>query len=279
MLSWSGSMFEYLMPGLLLRAPPGSLLEQTCRLVVAGRCSTAHERGVPWGMSESAYSARDLEMTYQYSSFGVPGLGLRRGLARRRRGRAVRDGAGGDVRARRGAPQPPRSADAGADGRYGFYEALDYTPSRLPGRHATRGRALVHGPPPGDGDRRHRQRPPRRRHARALPRRAHACGRSELLLQERTPRDVAGGPAPGGRGRGPGRTSGSSVPPARPALHVAARRDAADAAPVQRPLRGDDHRRGLGLQPLARPRGHALARGRDLRRHGLVHLPARRRER
>ena len=76
LVSWSGSMFEYLMPDLVLRAPGGSLLAQTSRLDRAsGRSTTARELGLPWGISESAYNARDLELTYQYSNFGVPGPG------------------------------------------------------------------------------------------------------------------------------------------------------------------------------------------------------------
>jgi cyclic beta-1,2-glucan synthetase len=78
LISWSGSMFEYLMPALVMRAPARSLLDHTYRLVVARQISYAAERGVPWGISESAFNARDLEQTYQYSSFGVPGLGLKR---------------------------------------------------------------------------------------------------------------------------------------------------------------------------------------------------------
>ncbi len=81
LISWSGSMFEYLMPALVMRAPARSLLDHTYRLVVARQMSYAAERGVPWGISESAFNARDLEQTYQYSSFGVPGLGLKRGLS------------------------------------------------------------------------------------------------------------------------------------------------------------------------------------------------------
>ena len=80
LISWSGSMFEYLMPSLVMRAPAGSLLEQTSRLVVRRQIAYGAERGVPWGVSESAFNARDLELTYQYSSFGVPDLGLKRGL-------------------------------------------------------------------------------------------------------------------------------------------------------------------------------------------------------
>ena len=81
LISWSGSMFEYLMPSLVLRAPAGSLLEQTNRLVVQRQQSYARTLGIPWGISESAYNARDMELTYQYSNFGVPGLGLKRGLS------------------------------------------------------------------------------------------------------------------------------------------------------------------------------------------------------
>ena len=74
-------MFEYLMPSLVMRAPAGSLLEQTNRLIVRRQIDYAATLGLPWGVSESAYNARDLEFTYQYSNFGIPGLGLRRGLA------------------------------------------------------------------------------------------------------------------------------------------------------------------------------------------------------
>ena len=81
LISWSGSMFEYLMPSLVMRAPAGSLLEQTSRFVVRRQMKYGAELGVPWGVSESAYNARDLELTYQYSNFGVPGLGLKRGLS------------------------------------------------------------------------------------------------------------------------------------------------------------------------------------------------------
>ena len=81
LISWSGSMFEYLMPSLVMRAPAGSLLEQTSRLVVRRQKAYGAALGLPWGMSESAYNVRDLELTYQYSNFGVPGLGLKRGLS------------------------------------------------------------------------------------------------------------------------------------------------------------------------------------------------------
>jgi cyclic beta-1,2-glucan synthetase len=84
LISWSGSMFEYLMPSLVMRAPAGSVLAETNRRIVARQQAHGAALGIPWGISESAYNARDLEMTYQYSNFGVPGLGLKRGLSENR---------------------------------------------------------------------------------------------------------------------------------------------------------------------------------------------------
>ncbi|MBF0208805.1 MAG: hypothetical protein HQK53_18230, partial [Oligoflexia bacterium] len=80
LVSWSGSMFEYLMPSLVMNTPVGSLLEQTCRLVVKKQILYGAQKSVPWGISESAYNERDVNFTYQYSNFGIPGLGLKRGL-------------------------------------------------------------------------------------------------------------------------------------------------------------------------------------------------------
>jgi hypothetical protein len=81
LVSWSASMFEYLMPLLLTRTYPGTLLEQTCANVVRTQIDYANDRGVPWGMSEAAFNYLDRHGQYQYKAFGVPGLGLKRGLA------------------------------------------------------------------------------------------------------------------------------------------------------------------------------------------------------
>src|SRR5262249_46145535 len=81
LISWAGSMFEYLVPGLLVRSPPDSLLGRTCRAIVRRQIEYGRACGIPWGVSESAFNQRDLAQTYQYSSFGVPGLGLKRGLS------------------------------------------------------------------------------------------------------------------------------------------------------------------------------------------------------
>jgi cyclic beta-1,2-glucan synthetase len=100
LISWSGSMFEYLMPSLVMRAPVTSLFEQTNRLVVRRQMKYGAELGMPWGISESAYNARDLELTCQYSNFGVPGLGLKRGLSENAVVAPYRHRAGGDGRSR-----------------------------------------------------------------------------------------------------------------------------------------------------------------------------------
>ncbi len=132
LVSWSGSMFEYLMPALVMHSPSGSLLEETYRLVVRRHMTYGAEHDVPWGISESAYNVRDLDLTYQYSNFGVPGLGLERGLGE--------DMVVAPYATALAAMVDPGAATrnlaalvaAGARGPFGFYEALDYTRSRLP---------------------------------------------------------------------------------------------------------------------------------------------------
>jgi cyclic beta-1,2-glucan synthetase len=132
LISWSGSMFEYLMPTLVMGAPVGSLLEQTDRLVVERQEAYGRSQGVPWGISESAYNARDIELTYQYSNFGVPGLGLKRGLSQNLVIAPYATGLATMVDPGAARRNYDALAEIGGEGRYGFYEALDFTPSRLP---------------------------------------------------------------------------------------------------------------------------------------------------
>jgi cyclic beta-1,2-glucan synthetase len=132
LVSWSGSMFEYLMPALVMHSPPGSLLDQTYHLVVRRHMSYGAERGAPWGISESAYNVRDLDLTYQYSNFGVPGLGLERGLSEDLVVAPYASALAAMVDPEAAARNLSRLTEAGARGSYGFYEALDYTRSRLP---------------------------------------------------------------------------------------------------------------------------------------------------
>ncbi len=132
LISWSGSMFEYLMPSLVLRAPAGSLLDQTNRLIVRRQESYAAELEVPWGISESGYNARDLELTYQYSNFGVPGLGLKRGLSENTVIAPYATALAAMIDPVDAVTNLARLEALGALGRYGYFEALDYTRSRLP---------------------------------------------------------------------------------------------------------------------------------------------------
>jgi len=132
LISWSGSMFEYLMPSLVMRAPAGSLLEQTNRLVVARQQEYGRALGIPWGVSESAFNARDIEFTYQYSNFGVPGLGLKRGLAENVVIAPYATGLATMVDPQGAIRNYAALAALGGDGRHGFHEALDFTRSRVP---------------------------------------------------------------------------------------------------------------------------------------------------
>ena len=81
LLSWSATLFEYLMPLLVMRTYPGTLLDRSCRMAVRRQQRYAEGLGVPWGVSESGFSLVDRQGNYQYKAFGVPGLGLKRGLA------------------------------------------------------------------------------------------------------------------------------------------------------------------------------------------------------
>nr|WP_157278363.1 glucoamylase family protein [Methyloversatilis thermotolerans] len=130
LLSWSGSMFEYLMPMLVMPSFDGTLLDQTCRAAVARQIEYGRQQGVPWGISESGYNTVDAHLNYQYRAFGVPGLGLKRGLAD---DLVVAPYA--SVLALLVAPDEActnlqRMAREGFVGRYGFFEAIDYTPAR-----------------------------------------------------------------------------------------------------------------------------------------------------
>ena len=130
LVSWSGSMFEYLMPQLVMPSYDDTLLDQTARAAVAHQIDHGVQLGLPWGMSESGYNALDVQLNYQYRAFGVPGLGLKRGLAE---DRVIAPYA--TVLALMVAPEAAclnlqRLATAGALGQFGLHEAIDYTPAR-----------------------------------------------------------------------------------------------------------------------------------------------------
>ena len=131
LLSWSGSMFEYLMPSLVTFTRRYSLLDQTCRLAVKRQIEYGKERGVPWGVSESAFNSRDLNFTYQYSAFGVPGLGMKRGLGEDLVIAPYATALASMYLPHAAVENFARLEREGALGRFGFYEALDFTPVRL----------------------------------------------------------------------------------------------------------------------------------------------------
>ena len=108
------------------------MLAQTNRLIVQRQIAYAEKLGVPWGISESAYNARDLELIYQYSNFGVPGLGLKRGLGESRVIAPYATALDAMVDPRAAVTNFKQLTKIGAQGRYGFYAALDYTPTRVP---------------------------------------------------------------------------------------------------------------------------------------------------
>jgi len=132
LLSWSGSMFEYLMPLLVMPTYEHTLLDQTCKAAVARQIEYGRKRGVPWGCSESGYNAIDVHLNYQYRAFGVPGLGLKRGLAEDLVIAPYATALALTVAPEEACLNLERLAAEGFMGTYGLYEAIDYTPTRLP---------------------------------------------------------------------------------------------------------------------------------------------------
>ncbi|QKE39681.2 MAG: cyclic beta 1-2 glucan synthetase [Ferrovum myxofaciens] len=130
LLSWSGSMFEYLMPLLVMPTYDNTLLDQTCKAAVSSQIEYGRQLGVPWGMSESCYNTVDVHLNYQYRAFGIPGLGLKRGLAE--------DTVIAPYASMLALMVAPEEACVNLQllsterliGRFGFFEAIDYTPAR-----------------------------------------------------------------------------------------------------------------------------------------------------
>ncbi len=191
LVSWSGSMFEYLMPLLVMPTYENTLLDHTCRAAVHQQILYGKLRDVPWGVSESGYNRTDVNLNYQYRAFGVPGLGLKRGLGEDLVIAPYATTMAVTVDPVAACENLQRLAEEGRAGAYGFYEAVDYTPARLPpGETSVTVRSfMVH----------HqgmslvalvnllRNQP--------MPRRFLACPllkAAELLLQERVPRTAAG---------------------------------------------------------------------------------------
>ena len=132
LLSWSGSMFEYLMPLLVMPTYENTLLDRTCRAAVKRQIAYGNQRGVPWGMSESGYNAVDAALNYQYRAFGVPGLGLKRGLSEDLVIAPYASALALMVNPEAACQNLQRLATDGMLASYGMFEAIDYTPARVP---------------------------------------------------------------------------------------------------------------------------------------------------
>ncbi len=189
LVSWGGTMFEYLMPRLLLNPPAGTMLAAAWAAAVDRQRDYGRERRVPWGVSESGFAVLSGDRDYQYQSFGVPGLGLKRGLAKDlvvapyATLLAVSQDPGAAVANFRGLRA------AGGEGAYGFYEAIDFTPDRLDrgercrvvrsymAHHQGMGLCAIANRLTGDA------------HCRRL-RAEPAVRAAELLLEERVPTDA-----------------------------------------------------------------------------------------
>ena len=132
LLSWSGTMFEYLMPLLMMRNYPSCLLDETYSAVLQRQQSYAADLGLPWGVSESGFNARDMQYNYSYMAFGTPGLGVKRGLADDYVVAPYATMLALAVNPAEAMRNIRRLIPYGMANRYGLYEAIDYTHDRLP---------------------------------------------------------------------------------------------------------------------------------------------------
>jgi cyclic beta-1,2-glucan synthetase len=188
--SWSGSMFEYLMPSLIMHEPSGSLLALSNKAAVRRQMDYAARLHIPWGISESQYYALDRDQNYQYSGFGVPDLGIKRGLSENTVIAPYASGLAAMIEPAAARKNLDRLTGIGARGVYGWYEAVDYTRARLPEgvKNVVIQTYMAHHQGMmilGIADVVHDGTMRERFHADPMVKAA------ELLLQERMPRDVA----------------------------------------------------------------------------------------
>ncbi len=130
LLSWGGTMFEFLMPQLFQKSYSGSLIDESCETAIARQIEYGQQTGKPWGISESAFSAISANTDYQYKSFGVPGLGLKRGLTKDLVVSPYSTALALPIKPLASLENLKRMSEY-ALGKWGFFDAVDYTPSRL----------------------------------------------------------------------------------------------------------------------------------------------------
>ena len=251
----------------------GSLLALSNRVAVRRQIAYATDLGLPWGISESQFNARDRNQNYQYSGFGVPDLGIKRGLGENTVIAPYASGLAAMIRPLDARKNLDRLSRMGALGVFGWYEAIDYTRARLPENASYaiirsymshhQGMMIL-----GIADAIFQGRMRERFHAEPMVK------ATELLLQERMPRDVVGrAPAAGDEDRRGHDLRRRTARAAQILQSEHAR--AAHQSAVQRRLQRDADRRRRRLQPLARDEHHSLAGGCDARSLGFVHLSAR----
>ncbi len=251
-------MFEYLMPPLVMKEPQGGILNQTSHLIIKRQMQYGRQKHIPWGISEAAYNARDPELTYQYTNFGVPGLGLKRGLGQNTVVAPYATVLAAQFMPREAVENLERLNGIGALGRYGYHDAVDFTPQRVPEGtdHQVVYNYMAHHSGMSivavanavfEGRMRDRF------HSDPV------IEAAELLLQEKAPRDIPVSTVRTGGGRArqghPGRAEPGYAGGAQSGQGAAL-----DQPDVQRALlrHGDGDR--LRLQPLGRDGSDALAR-------------------
>ena len=131
LISWSGTAFEYLMPNINIKRYNGSLLDESCKFLIMNQIEYSKKLGIPWGISEAAFNLKDLHSNYQYKAFGIPWLGLKRGLADE-----MVVSSYGSILAITDVPKQVTEnlkilKQEGMYDKYGFYESIDYTPERV----------------------------------------------------------------------------------------------------------------------------------------------------
>ena len=131
LVSWSGTAFEYLMPDINIPRYVGSLLDESCKFMIMSQKEYSKKLNIPWGISEAAFNVKDLKSNYQYKAFGIPWLGLKRGL-----GDELVVSSYGSILAIGDLPKEEienlkRLEKEGMLSKYGFYESIDYTPERV----------------------------------------------------------------------------------------------------------------------------------------------------
>jgi len=132
LISWTATMFEYLMPLLVMRNYRNTLLDRTYSGVIHRQIEYGRQHRIPWGVSESGYNARDLQLNYQYAPFGVPGLGLKRGLSDDVVTSPYSTFLAAQLVPRLAHLNLKRLEEQNVFASFGFYESLDYTPERVP---------------------------------------------------------------------------------------------------------------------------------------------------